>query len=69
MRIVTRTLGPLSLALSVAITAQAWGQERVGVVTTVIGPVTVTRASLPGAPLKFNPAIICVNRAGFCGTG
>src|SRR5687768_1176114 len=62
MRIVTRTLGPLSLALSVAITAPAWSQERVGVVTTVIGPVTVTRASLPGAPLKFKDDILLRDR-------
>ena len=62
MRIVTRTLGTLSLALSVAITAPAWGQERVGVVTTVIGPVTVTRASLPGAPLKFKDDILLRDR-------
>jgi len=62
MRIVTRTLGTLSLALSVAITAPAWGQERVGVVTTVIGPVTVTRASLPGVPLKFKDDILLRDR-------
>jgi hypothetical protein len=62
MRIVTRTLGSLSLALSVAITAPAWGQERVGVVTTVIGPVTVTRTSLPGAPLKFKDDILLRDR-------
>jgi hypothetical protein len=62
MRIVTRTLGTLSLALSVAISAPAWGQERVGIVTTVIGPVTVTRASLPGAPLKFKDDVLLRDR-------
>lgn len=62
MRITTGTLGSLSLALSVALTAPAWGQERVGVVTTVIGPVTVSRAALPSAPLKFKDDVFLRDR-------
>jgi hypothetical protein len=62
MRITTGTFGSLSLALSVALTAPAWGEERVGVVTTVIGPVTVARAAQPSAPLKFKDDIFLRDR-------
>jgi hypothetical protein len=63
MRISTGTLGSLSLALSVVVAAPAWAQERVGIVTTVIGPVTVTRAaSLPVEPLKFKDDIFLRDR-------
>jgi hypothetical protein len=62
MRIVTGALGSLSLVLSVSVVAPAWGQERVGIVTTVIGPVTVSRASLPVEPLKFKDDIFLRDR-------
>jgi FecR-like protein len=62
MKITTGTLASLSLALSVALSAPASGQERVGVVTTVIGPVTVARAPLPSAPLKFKDDIFVRDR-------
>jgi hypothetical protein len=58
----TCTIGALSLALSAAVAAPAWSQERVGVVTTVIGPVTVTRASAPAEPLKFKDDIFLRDR-------
>jgi hypothetical protein len=62
MKMTTGTLGSISLALSVALAAPASGQERVGVVTTVIGPVTVARAALPSAPLKFKDDIFLRDR-------
>jgi hypothetical protein len=62
MRITTGTLGTLALALSAAVTSPAWGQERVGVVTTAIGPVTVTRSSRAEAPLKFKDDIFLRDR-------
>ena len=62
MRMSIGTLGSLSLALSVVVAAPAWAQDRVGVVTTVIGPVTVTRASLPEEPLKFKDDIFLRDR-------
>lgn len=61
MRIMTGTLVSLSLALF-AVVAPAQAQERVGVVTTVIGPVTVTRASLSSQPLKFKDDIFLRDR-------
>ena len=39
--------------LGLVLAAPAPAQEKVGVVTTVIGPVSVARASLPPEPLKF----------------
>jgi FecR protein len=62
MRMSTGTLGSLSLALSVVMAAPAWSQERVGVVTTVIGPVTVARAAAPAEPLKFKDDIFLRDR-------
>jgi hypothetical protein len=62
MRISTGTLGSLSLALSVVVAVPAWALERVGIVTTVIGPVTVSRASLPVEPLKFKDEIFLRDR-------
>ncbi|HEY7517640.1 MAG TPA: FecR domain-containing protein [Methylomirabilota bacterium] len=56
------TFGSLSLALSVLVSAPAWAQGQVGVVTSVVGPVTVTRASLPEAPLKFKDGIFLRDR-------
>lgn len=48
------------LALSTAV--PGWAQERVGVVTTVIGPVTVARASLPPEPLRFKDDVFLRDR-------
>jgi hypothetical protein len=62
MRMSIGTLGSLSLALSVVMAAPALSQERVGVVTTVIGPVTVARASAPAEPLKFKDDIFLRDR-------
>jgi hypothetical protein len=52
----TRALGAL-LALTISIPAAAWSQERVGVATTVVGPVTVTRVAAAPEPLKFKDDI------------
>jgi hypothetical protein len=49
-----------ALALSAAIPAVA--QEKVGVVTTVVGPVTIARASLPPEPLKFKDDVFVRDR-------
>ena len=62
MKMTTGTLGSLSLALSVALAAPVSAQERVGVVTTVIGSVTVARAAVPSAPLKFKDDIFLLDR-------
>ena len=62
MRLSTGTLGSLSLALSVVMAGPAWSQDRVGIVTTVIGPVTVARASAPAEPLKFKDDIFLRDR-------
>ena len=56
------TLGSLSLALSLGFAVPASSEEKVGVVTTVIGPVTVTRASAPAEPLKFKDDIFLRDR-------
>ena len=56
------TLGSLSLALSLGFAVPASPEEKVGVVTTVIGPVTVTRASTPAEPLKFKDDICLRDR-------
>jgi hypothetical protein len=58
----TATLAFASVALSAVVAAPAWCQERVGVVTAVIGPVSVTRASAPAAPLKFKDDIFLRDR-------
>src|SRR5919108_1120865 len=62
MKMSSGPLGSLSLALSVLVAASASAQERVGVVTTVIGPVTVARASVPEGPLKFKDDIFLRDR-------
>jgi hypothetical protein len=62
MRILIGTLGSLSLAISAVIAVPAWSQDRVGVVTTAIGPVTVARASAPAEPLKFKDDIFLRDR-------
>ena len=58
----TGTLCSLSLMVSLSVAAPAWSQERVGVVTTVVGPVTVARASATPAPLKFKDDIFLRDR-------
>jgi hypothetical protein len=62
MKMTAGMLGSLSLALSFALSAPASGQERVGVVITVIGPVTVARAAVPSEPLKFKDDIFLRDR-------
>ena len=62
MRMSTATLAFASLALSAVVAAPARCQERVGVVTAVIGPVSVARASAPAAPLKFKDDIFLRDR-------
>jgi hypothetical protein len=56
------TLGSLSLALSLGFAVPASSEDKVGVVTTVVGPVTVTRASTPAEPLKFKDDIFLRDR-------
>ncbi|HEX5815311.1 MAG TPA: FecR family protein [Methylomirabilota bacterium] len=58
----TGALCSLSLAVSLSMPAPVWSQERVGVATTVIGPVTVARASMPPAALKFKDDILLRDR-------
>ena len=56
----TRVLGVLALAISMP--ALAGAQARVGVATTVVGPVTVTRAATSPAPLKFRDDVMLNDR-------
>src|SRR5205814_10433741 len=56
----TRVLGLLALASSMP--ARAGAQARVGVATTVVGPVTVTRAATSPAPLKFRDDVMLNDR-------
>ena len=58
----TGALCTLSLTVSMSLAPPAWSQEKVGVATTVVGPVTVTRAALPAAPLKFKDDIFLRDR-------
>jgi hypothetical protein len=46
-----------ALSLSVAVAAPAWSQDKLGVVATVVGPVTVARATAPPEALKFKDDI------------
>ena len=57
----TRVLGTL-LALTISIPAAAWSQERVGVATTVVGPVTITHVATSPAPLKFKDDVLLNDR-------
>jgi hypothetical protein len=59
MTTMIRLLGVLSV-LAMAMPATA--QERVGVATTVMGPVTVTRVALAPAPLKFKDDVFMNDR-------
>jgi hypothetical protein len=56
----TRVLGMVALAISMP--ALAGAQARVGVATTVVGPVTVTRAATSPAPLKFRDDVMLNDR-------
>ena len=51
-----------ALTLLVAVPTTAWSQERVGVATTVLGPVSLARASAPAEPLKFKDDILMNDR-------
>jgi FecR-like protein len=51
-----------ALTLLVAVPTTAWSQERVGVATTVLGPVTLARATAPAEPLKFKDDILMNDR-------
>ena len=60
---ISRYLQALIAFVAVGLAAQAHAQERAGVVTTLEGNVTVTRASLPQtAPLKFKDDIYVRDR-------
>jgi FecR-like protein len=55
-------LWTLTFAVVLAAAGPGWAQEKVGVVTTVVGPVTVARASLPPEPLKFKDDVFVRDR-------
>lgn len=57
----TRALGTV-LALTLVLPAMAAAQERVGVATTVVGPVTIARVATPPAPLKFKDDVFLNDR-------
>jgi hypothetical protein len=52
----------LTIALTLGMAVPGWAQEKVGVVTTAIGPVTVARASLPPEQLKFKDDVFLRDR-------
>jgi FecR protein len=54
--------GLLSLLSALAIAMPAAAQERVGVATTVVGAVTVTRVAAPPTPLKFKDDVFLNDR-------
>jgi len=56
------TTGLLSLLSALALVMQAAAQERVGVATTVVGPVTVTRVAAAPTPLKFKDDVLLNDR-------
>lgn len=58
----TEIRGALATLALVLVAAPGWAQEKVGVVTTVVGPVTVARASLPPEPLKFKDDVFVRDR-------
>ena len=59
---ISGALSALAFALTLGVAIPGWAQEKVGVVTTVIGPVTVARASLPPEPLKFRDDVFLRDR-------
>jgi hypothetical protein len=58
----TGAVGSLALAVSVVAAGSAGAQDKLGVVTTAIGPVTVARTSTPPAPLKFKDDVYRYDR-------
>ncbi|HEV8584437.1 MAG TPA: FecR domain-containing protein [Methylomirabilota bacterium] len=56
------TMTGMLLALTLTIPAVAASQERVGVATTVVGPVTIARVATPPAPLKFKDDVFLNDR-------
>lgn len=56
------TVCALSVLTTISGTVPAWSQEKVGVVTTVVGPVTVARASMPPEALKFKDDVFVDDR-------
>src|SRR5262245_15531173 len=54
--------GLVSLLSALAIAMPAAAQERVGVATTVVGAVTVTRVAAPPTPLKFKDDVFLNDR-------
>jgi hypothetical protein len=59
---ISGALSVLALVVTLGVAVSGWAQEKVGVVTTVIGPVTVARASLPPEPLKFRDDVFLRDR-------
>jgi hypothetical protein len=59
---ISGALSALAFALTLGVAIPGWAQDKVGVVTTVIGPVTVARASLPPEPLKFRDDVFLRDR-------
>src|SRR5919108_2020627 len=55
-------LWTLTFGLVLSAVGPALAQEKIGVVTTVVGPVTVARASLPPERLKFKDAVFLHDR-------
>jgi hypothetical protein len=62
MKTWTGTVCALSVLAMISGTVPAWSQEKVGVVTTVVGPVTVARASMPPEALKFKDDVFVNDR-------
>jgi hypothetical protein len=58
----SRALSTFAFVLALSATVPVGAQEKVGVVTTVIGPVTVARTSLPPEPLKFKDDVFVQDR-------
>ena len=59
---ISGAVSTLTFALVLSLPAPGGAQEKVGVVTTVVGPVTVARASLPPEPLKFKDDVFVRDR-------
>lgn len=59
---ISGAVSTLTFALVLSLAAPGGAQEKVGVVTTVVGLVTVARASLPPEPLKFKDDVFVRDR-------